>query len=326
MDKILISRTDGIGDLLLTTPLMHEIKAKYPSVKLTVLASKYAAGLLLNNPGVDSTVIYDKNNFKAALAAVKAEKFDVVVAAYPRPELAWLFFMAGIPLRYGTASRWYSFLYNKPVWMSRKKSEKSEADYNLMSAGKLLDEVKAVKEYYFITEEEKQNAVKYLKQKGLPKDFIIIHPGSKGSAWNLSEQAYSKLADELLKNNYTLFLTGGNPEKPMLHRIADSIIKRNKLYIMDEELSMREFGAVISQAAVLISGSTGPMHMAAALGVKTLSFFPPDSIAAMRPLRWAALGNKQVIIQPDAFLPKSAAMDSIGGNLILSKLKELLAK
>lgn len=326
MEKILISRTDGIGDLLLTTPLIHEVKVKYPSAKLTVLVSKYAEPLLFNNPDVDSTIIYDKQNPGALLAALKAEKFDAVVAAYPRPELAWMFFRAGIPRRYGTASRWYSVLYNRPVWMSRKKSEKSEADYNIMSAGKLLGEAAAVKEYYYVTREEKLSAEKYVKQKGLHSGFIIMHPGSKGSAWNLSEKAYIRLADELLENGYCVLLTGGGPEKSMLLRIRDSVTEKRNLFIMDEELTMREFAGIISLAGVLISGSTGPMHIAAAIGVKTLSFFPPDHIAAMKPRRWAPLGNKQVIIQPVGDQPKETAMDSIDMQLIMAKLKELTGK
>jgi heptosyltransferase-2 len=326
MNKILISRTDGVGDLLLTTPLIHEVKAKYPEAKLTVLVSKYAGELLLNNPDVDGVIAYDKNDPKSLLSKLRSEKFDAVIAAYPRPGLAWHFFMAGIPQRYGTASRWYSIFYNKPVWMSRKKSEKSEADYNIMSAGRLLDGARAIKEYYYITEEEKQKGLEYLRLKGLSPGFIIIHPGSRGSAWNLSEAAYAKLTNELLNNGYTVLLTGGSPEKCMLFRIKDYAVQVGKPVIMEEELSLREFAGVISHAAVLISGSTGPMHIAAALGVKTLSFFPPDIAAAMKPKRWAPLGNKQAIIQPDSKLPKVRAMDSIGTELILSKLKELMAK
>lgn len=326
MKKILISRTDGIGDLLLTTPMISEVKAKYPDSKITVLVSGYAAQLLLNNPDVDETIIYDSKDQESLLKRLRAEKFDIVIAAYPRPELAWIFFRAGIPQRYGTASRWYSIFYNKPVLMSRKKSEKSEADYNIMTAGTLLDKVSAVKEYYYITEDEKQKGLGYIGQKKMAPGFIIIHPGSKGSAWNLSEAAYAKLVEELLAEGYQVLLTGGKSEKAMLLRIKDSVKSGHLLFIMGEELTMREFAGIISHAAVLISGSTGPMHIAAALGVKTLSFFPPDKIAAMKPMRWAALGNIQVIMQPDGRLPKDLAMDSIGTKQIVSKLKELIQK
>ncbi|MEI7541729.1 MAG: glycosyltransferase family 9 protein [bacterium] len=324
MDKILISRTDGIGDLLLTTPLIKEVKAKYPAVKITVLVSQYANDLLLNNPNVYSTIIYDKKRPDLLLSKLKTEKFDTVIAAYPRPELAWYFFKTGIPQRYGTASRWYSFLYNQKVAMSRKKSEKSEADYNLMTAGKLLDNVTAVKEYYFITEKEKQNGLEYIKQKGIGSGFIIIHPGSKGSAWNLSEVVYSKLADEILEDGYHILLTGGKTEKDLLNKIKNNMTQKNNIFIMNEELTMRQFAGVIAQAEVLISSSTGPMHIAAALGVKTLSFFPPDTIASMKPKRWACLGNKQVIIQPKNNNPKPQDMDLIDRKIILSKLKELI--
>jgi ADP-heptose:LPS heptosyltransferase len=326
INKILISRTDGIGDLLLTTPLMAELKKKYPAAKITVLAGKYAKDVLLNNPSVDEIITYDRNEHKKLFPVLKREKFDAVIAAYPRPKLAWDFFAAGIPARYGTAGRWYSFLYNKPVIMSRKKSEKSEADYNIMTAGGLLDNITADKEYYFVTPKENAEGAQYLAKKSIVSNFIIVHPGSKGSAWNLSEIKYVQLTNALLKEKFVVLLTGGSSEKEMLLRIKEQTGEKQNLYIMDEGLDLRGFSGVISHASVIISGSTGPMHIAAAIGVKTMSFFPPDNIAAMKPKRWAPIGNCHEIIQPQQHLDKKTAMDTIDIGTIIIKLKELISK
>ena len=324
MDKILVSRTDGLGDLLLTTPLFFELRKGYPSAHISALVSSYAAGLLHNNPAVNEIIVYEKGGHGALLKKLKADKYDTVIAVYPRPALAWLFMRAGIPLRYGTSSRWYSFMYNRRVKMSRKKSEKHEADYNIMTAGDLLGPAKAVKEYFYMTPEEKQAGRDYVNKKGIRDDFFIVHPGSKGSAWNLSELKYGELAACLIGAGYKVLLTGGPSEKGLLRRVAASVSNREGLFIMDETMGLREFAAVIAQAKAVISCSTGPMHIAAALGVRTMSFFPHDDQTSMKPLRWGPLGNISAIIQPAYNEPD--ALNSLECDFMLAKLRELLVR
>ncbi|MGD0566181.1 MAG: glycosyltransferase family 9 protein [Candidatus Goldiibacteriota bacterium] len=325
MNKILVSRTDGIGDLLLTTPLFSELKRAFPRARITALVSAYAAPLLINNPSVDAVIIYDKKE-KGLAQKLKKESFDAVFAVYPRPALAWAFFSAGIPLRYGTSSRWYSFLFNKRVKLSRKSSEKHEADYNLAVAGEFTEGARAQKEYFFITEVESRKAVELMEKKGIKKGFIALHPGSKGSAWNLSAVKYTRLAAMTAGAGYCVLLTGSGAEKGDIKVIAQNAGAKSGIFVLDEELSLRDFAAVLSLAGLVISCSTGPMHIAAALGIKTLSFFPPDNIRAMRPKRWGPLGNDHVIIQPPEGNEKEAAMDLIDIKGVMEKIKDMAVK
>ena len=87
MKKILISRTDGIGDLLLTTPLIKAVKESPLKPYVGVLASRYASAALINNPSVDEIIVYEKSNDKKAAEALKSGGYDCAVAAYARPEI-----------------------------------------------------------------------------------------------------------------------------------------------------------------------------------------------------------------------------------------------
>jgi ADP-heptose:LPS heptosyltransferase len=321
MEKILVSRTDGIGELLLTTPLFNELKMKFPKARISALVSSYASPLLVNNPFVDDIIIYDAGQ-KDTAGMLKERGFDAVLAVYPRPALAWDFFRAAIPLRYGTSSRWYSFLYNKRVKLSRKSSENHESDYNLMLANELIGEARGQKEYYFISDDERAAADAILRSKGLNGGFIAVHPGSKGSAWNLSEAKYTQLTEALAAAGKKVLLTGGKQEKDMIRRMALKIA-RDSVHVLNEELGLREFAAVLGRADVLVSGSTGPMHIAAALGVKTASFFPPDSIPATAPRRWGPLGNIHEIIQPEGPGEKEELMETIDTAAVLDKIIRL---
>lgn len=327
MKKILISRTDGIGDLLLTTPLIKAVKESPLKPYVGVLASRYASAALINNPSVDEIIVYEKSNDKKAAEALKSGGYDCAVAAYARPEIAWLLYRAGIKQRYGTAGRWYSpFLFNRRVNVSRKKSEKHEADYNLMLALDICGEITAEREYMYLSENERALGREYADKKGLPGKFIIVHPGSKGSAWNISEKKYAEIIDGLCRlGSWGVLVTGGRAERNKLGRIksmgngTSGCVK-----FMEEELDFRVFAGVIAASSCVISSSTGPMHMAAALDVNTLSFFPPDTVAAMASRRWKPLGNRSEIIKPSIQgQTVEESMDSIGVDEVVGRFNLL---
>jgi ADP-heptose:LPS heptosyltransferase len=109
--------------------------------------------------------------------------------------------------------------------------------------------------------------------------------------------------------------------------MRDKMNNIDKVILLEESMTVREFAAVIGESSVLVSGSTGPMHLAAALGIKTLSFFPPDEIKAMRVKRWGPIGNINEIIMPASSKePPEAAMETISVDFIIDKIKNLLAR
>jgi ADP-heptose:LPS heptosyltransferase len=327
MKKILISRTDGIGDLLLTTPLIKAIKESEGRPYVAVMAGAYAASLLENSPDVDEIIIYDREKRRELLKSIINSRFDACISVFPQFDTASLLAFARIPRRIGTAYRWFSTLFfNEPVAMHRKHSVRHEADYNLGLAQGIIGEKTAERLYYYPTDEEKAKARQYLTKKGLTPQFIVIHPGSRGSAWNISEEKYIETADKAAEFTKVL-LTGGPQEKEKISLMREKMKNMERAVLLEENMTIREFAAVIGEAEVLVSGSTGPMHLAAAQSVKTLSFFPPDDIKAMRAVRWGPLGNIHEIIMPAASgLPPAGAMETIPVDFIIDKIKNLLAR
>ncbi|HDQ25188.1 MAG TPA: glycosyltransferase family 9 protein [bacterium] len=326
MKKYLICRTDSIGDLMLATPLIKAVKESAKKAYVAVLAGAAAAEILRGNPAVDEIIIYEKSKEASLRKKIAEGRFDGAITAYPRFSIASLVFFSGVKERYGTAYRWYSPLFfNRPVKMRRSRSEKHEADYNLELGSAITGEARAERVYYYVAEEEKAAAARYISKKGLRSGFIIIHPGSRGSAWNLSPAKYGELAERAAREaGLDILITGGPAEKELVNAVKAAAGSKG-IYAMDEDLSLREFGAVISAASCLISSSTGPMHMAAALGVKTLSFFPPRSLPAMSAKRWGPLGNKSAVIEPlETGLSGAAAMDTISIAHVTDRLLLLL--
>lgn len=325
LNRILIVRTDSIGDLLLTTPLIHEINSAIKDAHIGVLAGTYALPVLENNPDVKEAFGLERDREQEITEQIKASRYDAAVCVFPKFEIAYMLFRAGIKLRIGTANRWYSPLFfNSRVDMHRKYSVKHEADYNLELGRQLIGEKTAEKVYYFPAEEEMIRARSFAREKGLEKGFVAIHPGSRGSAWNLSPAKYAALAGKVAATGKQVLVTGSWAELQVINEVVQKSGESRRVIALDKSLSLRDFAAVLGQAGTVISGSTGPMHLAAALGVKTLSFFPPDSETAMKALRWHPLGNKSVIVKPEGtFKNPQEAMESIDMDRVIKEFQGL---
>ena len=136
--KILIIRTDRIGDLIASTPVFESIKKAYPDSYLAAMVSPYTKELLKNNPFVDEVIVYDgegqHKNFKGLLKlakTLKEKRFDVAMTLFSNFRLGLLVYMAGIPERIAPATKIAQIFYNRRVLQRRSQSLKHEADYNL---------------------------------------------------------------------------------------------------------------------------------------------------------------------------------------------------
>src|SRR5512143_1441155 len=135
IDRILVVRTDRIGDVILTLPMAHVLKKQYPSSHVAMLIREYTAELVRLHTSVDALICDDAAGRPLALRHLVTElrkgKFDVVFHTHPRFRLALATWLAGIPLRVGTGYRWYAFLFNRRVYEHRKDAHRHELEYNL---------------------------------------------------------------------------------------------------------------------------------------------------------------------------------------------------
>ena len=137
-DKLLISRTDRMGDLVLALPFVETMKQRYPECSIEVLTSLYASPILEYNPNVDKIMRVqndmlrrDKLYKKDLLHKIKMGNYKVVVVLFPERRICQLFNKAEIPVRIGTAGRFHSIFFNVHLLHSRKSNLKHESDYNL---------------------------------------------------------------------------------------------------------------------------------------------------------------------------------------------------
>ncbi|UCE24619.1 MAG: glycosyltransferase family 9 protein [Candidatus Zixiibacteriota bacterium] len=300
-DRILISRTDRLGDLILALPFVETIKERYPECRVDVISSLYASPILENNERIgkilrvqNDQLLSNKLYKKDLLQKIRIEKYKAVVALFPERQISRLFYKAEIPNRLGTAGRFHSVFYNTRLVHSRRQNLKHEFEYNLDFL-KFFRRGRTVKfPRVCLREKEINHARRILKESGVKDDFVVIHPGSGGSAERWSMENFIKLYQLLEKEGVELVMSGNEQEGLIIDDVSASLnIPVRKI---TGETDLRTLAAVLSLAKLVVANSTGPLHLAVAVHTNGVGLYP--SRKAMSPLRWGPLGKKGRVIQP----------------------------
>lgn len=300
-DKILISRTDRLGDLILALPFIETFKKNYPKCKVDVMASLYASPILEHNDNINKILRVQNDQLQAnyfyrkdLLQKVKKENYNIVIVLYPERQISRLYYKAEIPIRIGTAGRFHSIFFNTRLLHSRKKNIKHESQYNLDFMSFFKNSKTISKPKVYLTEKDILHAKRILSDTGVTDDFIVLHPGSGGSAESWSFDNFMKLYMELQKKGLVLVVSGSEKEGEIIDDLSISPhIDINKI---TGNTDLRTLAAVLSMAKVVVANSTGPLHLAVAVGTKTVGLYP--SKKAMSPVRWGPIGKDHVVFQP----------------------------
>jgi len=284
--NILISRTDNLGDVMLSLPVAGFLKSIYPGCTIYFLGKSYT------KPLIDSCIYVDHFlDFKSFLSQHKNENgIELIIHLFPNKEVAFKARSLKIPFRLGTRNRIFHWLScNILSTLSRRNSDLHESVLNL----KLLEPITGKQN---INQDQLWQWSGFepkfeLKEewKSLPdpnKIKVILHPKSKGSAREWGLENFGILINNLSKTgSYQLFLSGTEQEGVLMKEW-----KKNFPSVVDltGKMDLSQFIAFINACDGLVAASTGPLHIASALGKKAIGIYAP-----MRPIhagRWAPIG------------------------------------
>ena len=302
IDNVLVVRTDRIGDVILSLPMISTLHASYPHARISMLLRSYTKELAEGQKGLQEILLYDANGvrkpFVQMLSELRSRRFDTVVISYPTFRLAALTFFAGIPTRVGTGYRWYSFFFNRKVFEHRRTADRHEAQYNLslLKALGCVDEENP-KPSLTISGRERETASAVRRKRDLSETAltVVLHPGSGGSAREWSAENFGSLALSLHAEGMQVVVTGASSELPLVSRVIER--SRGKAVPVVGELSLKELAAFLESTDLFVSNSTGPLHIAAAVGTPVIGLYPP--IRACSPQRWGPLTEKKVVFVAD---------------------------
>jgi len=293
--KLIISRIDSLGDVILTLPTAGLMKKLIPGIKIYFLGRSYTEPIIQSCEYIDEFINWDEISGYPEYQKViffKSLNCDAIIHVFPDIQIAKTAFKSKIPVKLGTSHRYYNWLYcNKLVSLGRKNSDLHETQLNIKlfkSLGAVdninLNEISSL---YGLTNIEPLD--KQLHDLIDNKRFnLILHPKSKGSAREWGLENFGTLISLLPKEKYKIFITGTNEDGKLLL----PLFKKHKNEITDLTGQMTLTGLIsfIAAADGLIAASTGPLHIAAALQKVAIGLYSP--MRPIHPGRWAPVGKK----------------------------------
>ena len=285
--KILIIHTAFIGDIVLSTPLIQKLKDLYPKSKIDYLTLPTNQSVLYNNPNLNEIILYDKKGkdkgikgFLRILKILKQKKYDYAVIPHRFIKSILLAKLAKIPDIVGFDVATGSSLLDKKVHYDMKKHE-VERLLNLVEyeGEKIPVRIYPAKENFVKIEKMLKNSG-YTRKK--EQKLILVAPGSQRPEKMWPIEKYREVIQKLKKNeNYFIGITGSKSEK----ELPLNFEKDKNVIDFRGEISLVEFGALISKADVVVGNDSSPIHIASGFekpfvigifgpGKRSLGFFP----------------------------------------------------
>ncbi len=303
---ILVVRTDRMGDMIVTTPLFAAIKRAYPQCRLTVLASAAGAAVAQAHPAVDAVEVDSReakgSGWRGTLSLacrLRRLRCDAAVVVYAKHRLALAVWLARIPVRVGPGQRGYSFLFNRPVFQDHRHPPiRHESAYSLDLLRPLgIEPDPAARPRWQVAPNDLATVRELLASNGIAAErtLVTIHPGCGGSSLNWTPQRYAELADALIaERGVAVVVTGAAHETELVRQVCTAM--RSPALNLAGQLSVAQLAALIASSALYIGSSTGPSHLAAAVGTPVVALYCP--LGECLPERWRPQGDRCTVLLP----------------------------
>jgi len=301
--RILIVRTDRVGDVCYITPSLRELKRTFPDAYIATLTQPHTSNLIKNNPYVDSILVddLDKNKFWNVVRELRKHKFTHALLMQPTERAAYQLFFAGIPYRVGVGRILYEVItLMRSVSRNKYIPLRHEADYCMDLARKIGVVTDNLKLKIFLTEQEKTEAKVFFINHGLAENDlkVFFHFGSLGSAPHWNEEKYLSLIKNFCTTysdkTYRVILTAREMSDEFKRKIAE--LNNSRIHDISADIGdLRDMIKIISQADLFFAPSTGPLHIADALDIKCVGLFCHRN--ASRPKLHGVLNERSINLE-----------------------------
>lgn len=315
--KIIISRTDSIGDVVLTLPLCYFIKENFTNCEIHFLGQTYTRPVLDFCSAIDEVHAWDeieKLPVQARHQAIKNINADCFLHVFPTKRLAKIAKKAEVPLRIGTSHRPYNLLNcTHRLNFTRKSANEHESQLNFHLLKPFgvdkLPSFKEVKELLSKFKNDVSTNVNSKVKKLLegPEKKVILHPMSKGSALEWPIEKFIELSDYFVQKGYKVYLTGTEGEGKTFRK---HVPKEGNVEDLSGKLDLKELIQLTANVDGLIACSTGPLHIAAAVGTNALGLYLDKR--PIHPGRWMPIGkNAHFLAQSPLIIPKDEEIKTL---------------
>lgn len=308
--RILVVRTDRIGDVVLSTPVIKVLREHFPSSFIAMMVSPYTREIVEGNPYLDQVIVFDKDGAHRGLWSMlkfshdlARFSFDVAVVLHPTLRVHLVTFLAGIAERIGYDRKGFYFL-TRPLPHKKQEGTKHEVEYNfdlLKALG--IDDVS--RELYIPLKRESDDFVAdFLRRLGVGEKerLVAVNPAASCPSKLWPAQKFAGLIDRVQRELGVKVLVVADAA----HRsVSEQIFNLVKTRPVDGsgQFSLSQLASLFKRCELLISNDSGPVHIAVAVGTPVISIFGRNQ-AGLNPRRWGPIGPRDAALHnPQACLP-----------------------
>ena len=277
VEKILIRGPNWVGDAVLAIPAMKAMRGHFPGAEITLLVRPWVAGLFTAAPFIDQVWSEEKpsgvGDWTRVIRDIRKRRFDLALVLPNSFESALMMLLGGVPRRVGYATdgrRWILTNAIAPDGGAQHQVHYYLELVKLLSAHveRSLIEIQA-------TNDERADARKLLTAEGIlhGEPFLVVNAGAAyGSAKRWHEDRFASVADTLAGElGLHVAHIGSQAERPIAEQIRN--LMKTRPAVLNGKTSLETLIGVLAESSLMITNDSGPMHMAAALGVPTVAVF-----------------------------------------------------
>jgi len=332
--NILVRMPNWIGDLVMATPVLADLRKQFPDASITVMCRRPLCDLLIQDPNIDEVFSFARptNRFlrreenRNIVDKIRAGNYDVGVLLTNSFSSAWWFWQGGVKRRIGFAKHWRTLLLTDRLSMPEKGEEHEVNTYKrLLSPLGIGPSTTGPKLY--LGKEELEESRTLLYQRGFKKGkrLVGINVGATyGSAKCWPAERFRDVALKLLEDDLYVLFFGDATTASLVKEICLTLPER--AMNLAGVTTLRELACLIKDCDVLLTNDSGPMHIAAALETPLVALFGSTDDRATGPFGQAdSVIHKHVSCSP-CFKRECPidfrCMKEIGVDEVVEKVKE----
>ncbi len=301
-ERILVVRTDRIGDVLLSTSVLKVLRHQYPLSYIAMMVSPYTREIVDGNPFLDEVIVLDKDGshqgFLATIKFVtelKKKKFDLAVILHPTLRIHLICFLADIRERIGY-DRKASYFLTKAIPHHKQEGDRHEVEYNFDLLKALGIAETSCELYMPIKKSSEEFVEQLLRQAGInfQDKIIAINPAASCISKRWPVGRFAELADRLAVLYHAKIVVVADSAH---HGISQEMLAlaRYKPIDFSGQLSLSHLASLFRRCVLVVSNDSGPVHLAVAVGTAVISIFGRNQ-PGLGPKRWGPLGESSAAL------------------------------
>ncbi len=284
VERILIIKLRAIGDVILTTPVIENLRAAFPEAEIIFLTERAAEAVVKDHPDLDDVWIFDRSYIASLpphqalaenwrfLRQIRSRRFDLVFDLFGNPRSAVMTRFSGAPVRVGFDFRGRKFAYN--VVVPPRGDRVHEVRFNLDALDHLGIPIVSSRLYIPLSDLDEAFAEEFWNRTfsgAAPVVGLSVSGGWYTKRWPLEK--FARLADRLVQQfDARILLLWGPGERSDVERVQKLM---QQAAVIAPLTDLKQLAAILKRLDLMVSNDSGPMHLAAAVGVPVVGIYGP---------------------------------------------------